>query len=173
MAVEETASRFDLVVLHDVLEHIPDVVGALQQVTKLVRPCVFLFISFPPYYSAFGGHQQLARGRSRVIPFIHLLPERAFFRLAHPGDQEYMSSQDSLADMVSVRRSRLTLRKIERALSRTPLSWVDRELFVIRPEYGVRYGLKTRSARGLGKVPGLREFVINGAFYLAQRRGRE
>ena len=46
---------------------------------------------------------------------------------------------------------------------------VGRELFLIRPEYEVRYGMKARDARVLGRLPLVRETAVNGAFYLLRR----
>ena len=130
---------FDLVLLHDVLEHIPDFGSALEAVRRSLASAGHVFVSFPPYYSAFGGHQQYARGRARWAPFIHLLPAGVFFRLARPGEQEYMTALGAHEDMVSVRRTKLTLGGAERAFARTGFEVVARELFVVRPEYMVRY----------------------------------
>ena len=171
MALEDASFRFDLILLHDVLEHMPDPDGAVRKIAAQASPGGWIFISFPPYYSAFGGHQQLARGRARNVPFVHVLPTSLFFRVADPADQEYMSAADSLADMKSVRQTRLTLRRAERAFSRAKLRVVDAEFFVVRPEHTVRYGYAVRSSGALGRVPIVREFAVNGAFYLLQVPG--
>jgi SAM-dependent methyltransferase len=163
------APRFDLALLHDVLEHIPDYERALLAIRQLLSAKGRVFISFPPYYSGFGGHQQYARGLARMAPFVHLLPARLFFKVAAPGEQEYMTAQGALEDMVSVRRTRLTLASAEAAFARAGLAVEDRELFLVRPEYTVRYGLKARGPSLLGRVPGLRELAVNGAFYLLRR----
>jgi SAM-dependent methyltransferase len=157
---------FDLVLLHDVLEHIPDSDGALDAIARLLRPSGHVFVSFPPYYSAFGGHQHLARGRARKIPFVHLLPTSVFFRIARPGPNEYMSAEGSRDDMLSVRHTKLTLGRAEGAFSRAGLEVVDRELYLMRPEYTVRYGIKTRAAGVAARIPVVREAVVNGGFYL-------
>lgn len=158
--------KFDLVLLHDVLEHIPEYNHALDAIRSSLREGGYVFVSFPPYYSAFGGHQQYARGVARFTPFVHLLPARLFYRVAEPGEQEYMTAEGAHEDLVSVRRTRLTLAAAERAFARARLEVVARELFLVRPEYTVRYGLKARGARLLGTLPGVRELGINGAFYL-------
>jgi SAM-dependent methyltransferase len=168
-AREPDAPTFDLVVMHDVLEHIPDAEGAVVAVAEALRPGGHLLVTFPPYYSSFGGHQHLARGRVRSVPFLHYLPRSVFFRLARPAANEYMTAEGARSDMLSVRQARLTLRKAERALSRAGLEVVDGDLFVVRPEHTLRYGIKTRRAGPLGRVPLLREVAVNGAFYLARR----
>ena len=49
------------------------------------------------------------------------------------------------------------------------LELVDRDLFLVRPEYTVRYGMAARGAGPLGRIPLVRELAVNGAFYLARR----
>jgi SAM-dependent methyltransferase len=163
----------DLVLLHDVLEHIPERGQALDAVRGLLRKDGYAFVSFPPYYSAFGGHQQYAGGLARVTPFVHYLPARLFYRVARPGEQEYMTAEGAHEDLVSVRSTRLTLAGAEQAFAGAGLHVVDRELFLVRPEYTVRYGLKARGAGALGRLPGFREVAVNGAFYLLQKGSRD
>jgi SAM-dependent methyltransferase len=161
---------FDLVVLHDVLEHVPASAAILAATAGSLVPGGHVFVSFPPYYSMVGGHQHLARGRARAIPWIHYLPERVFFRVARPGDNEYMSETDSIGDMLSVRRTRLTLRKAERAFAAAGLRVVEATFYVSRPEYTVRYGWPTIRAGVVGRLPIAREVFVNGAFYLLAKR---
>lgn len=173
LALGPDPPTFDLVLLHDVLEHIPEYDRALRALNASLRPGGHVFVSFPPYYSSFGGHQQYARGLARLTPFVHLLPASLFYRVAKPGEQEYMTAEGAHEDMVSVRRTRLTLASAERAFASAGFEIVDRELFIVRPEYTVRYELKARGARVLGRLPVLRELGVNGAFYLLKRSSSE
>lgn len=166
----DSGYSFDLVVLHDVLEHVVDYREVVTAAARSLAPGGRLFVSFPPYYSMVGGHQHLAAGWARITPYVHFLPERLFFRVADPADNEYMTREDSLDDMVSVRRTRLSLRRAERAFARAGLAVESSEFFVLRPEYTLRYGWPTARARVLGRVPGVRELVVNGTFYLLRRR---
>ena len=106
-----------------------------------------------------------------------LLPGRVFFRVARPGEKEYMTAEGSLEDMVSVRRTKLTLGRAERAFARAGLEVVDRELFLMRPEYTVRYGLKRarRRDRSAGSHPPRdrreRRFYLHGGRSRAQKGG--
>lgn len=169
-ALDAGSYAFDVVLLHDVLEHIPNGSGVLKVAAEALSPHGHVFVSFPPYHSAFGGHQHLARGRARIIPFVQHLPTPVFRRVARPGASEYMTAEESLADLLSVRATRLTLSAAEKAFRVAGLEIVDRELFVLRPEYTVRYGLPTVSAGFIGRLPWVREFVVTGAFFLARRR---
>lgn len=169
-ALDDAAASFDLVLLHDVLEHVVDCDSVLDIVRRSLRPGGRAFVSFPPYWAAFGGHQFLASGPARHVPYVHYLPDSVFRRLIRPSDNEYMSGSDSLDDIISVRRTRLSLDRAERAFARAGLVPVDRELFVLRPEFKIRYGLPIMAAGALGRVRGVREVLVNGAFYLLGAR---
>jgi SAM-dependent methyltransferase len=164
--LDPDAGRFDLVLLHDVLEHVVDVEAVLRAARASLAPEGRVFVSFPPYWSPYGGHQHLAAGAARFVPWIHVLPAPAFFRVARPADNEYMSSRDSLEDMVSVRRTRLSLRRAEQAYAAAGLAVASSEFFVLRPEYTVRYGIRSVASATVGRAPGLREVLPTGAFYL-------
>jgi SAM-dependent methyltransferase len=166
LTVMQDPPRFDLVLLHDVLEHVHEPVRVLEAVRAALAPGGRAYVSFPPYWSAFGGHQHLAAGFARAVPYVHYLPARLFFRMAAPGDNEYMAHDDSMDDLVSVRRTRLSIAKAERAVAHAGLAVVSREFFLLRPEYTVRYGFPTVAAGALGSIPLVREVAVNGAFYL-------
>ena len=63
--------------------------------------------------------------------------------------------------MLSVRRTRLTLSAAERAFAAAGFEVVERELFLVRPEYTVRYGLDAtaggRPRQAAGAARGCRE----------------
>jgi hypothetical protein len=164
--LESSELSYELILLHDVLEHIPAVGTVLSAATKWLAPQGRIFVSFPPYYSMVGGHQHLARGVPRFIPWIHYLPERLFFRISQPMDNEYMTARDSHEDMVSVRRTRLTIGKAERAFTDAGLVVVASDHFLSRPEYTIRYGWPTIRVGSLQGIPIVREGIVNGAFYL-------
>jgi len=68
---------FDLVICSSLLEHVPEPRKLLAEVVRLLRPGGWCYLSFPPYYSPWGGHQ--------FAPF-HLLgegPALRLYRLRH------------------------------------------------------------------------------------------
>jgi SAM-dependent methyltransferase len=67
-------SKFDLIVLHDVFEHLEDKEQVLNKLSLCLNDSGKILITFPPYYSAFGAHQQLMSSKICKIPFLHLVP---------------------------------------------------------------------------------------------------
>jgi SAM-dependent methyltransferase len=159
----------DLVLLCEVLEHIPESERMMEVVRQVLSPSGHALVTFPPYRSPFGGHQQYASTWLRFTPYAHYLPEAVVLRLARIEDTAYMRGVDAVEDMRSVRRTRLSLRRAERAFRRAGLEVRARTLYVLRPEYFVRYGLRPRVAHVTGRIPGLREIATMGAYYLLRR----
>ena len=71
----EEEQKFDIVILHDVIEHIPDKSAFVSHIRKFMKANGALFVAFPAWQMPFGGHQQICRNRVwSKIPFFHLLP---------------------------------------------------------------------------------------------------
>jgi SAM-dependent methyltransferase len=63
---------FDLVVCSSLIEHLPEPPALLREIFRVLRPGGKVYLSFPPFYSYWGGHQ--------FSPF-HWLGEKAALRL--------------------------------------------------------------------------------------------
>ena len=64
---------FDLIIMHDVVEHVPDKAALLSKLSCMLAPHGVVFVAFPPWQMPFGGHQQIARSRlsiSCLVPFM-------------------------------------------------------------------------------------------------------
>ena len=70
----ELTEPYDTIVMRDVLEHIDNKKTALKNIFELLKPNGKLFISFPPKYCAYAGHQQTVPQILGKIPYLHLLP---------------------------------------------------------------------------------------------------
>jgi SAM-dependent methyltransferase len=65
---------FNLVTLHDVFEHLERKREMLDRIAGYLAPGGKLLITFPPYYSAYGAHQQHIATWYARLPFFHLVP---------------------------------------------------------------------------------------------------
>ena len=98
--------RFDIIILHDVIEHVACKSALLARLRRLLAPGGVVFVAFPAWMMPFGGHQQIAR--SRVVshaPFVHLLPSGWYRRLL------VMSGEDGFTvnELMSIRKTRQTV----------------------------------------------------------------
>ena len=146
-AVKELEGQFDLILCHDVIEHIGDKEEFMRRVRAYLKPGTGLaFIAFPAWQMPFGGHQQMCTNRRLArLPYFHLLP----------------------AGMYRRKRTATPIELFERLLRRSGLQKIDRRLWLINPHYEVKFGLRPRRLpRLMGGIPWLRNFYTTSCFYL-------
>lgn len=132
--------RYDLVILHDVIEHIEpeDKDEFMSRAKALLRPSGVIMSAFPAWKMPFGGHQQICRNRLCRLPFIHLLPERWY-----EGYLKICKEKDvKVNELISIRRSGMSIEDFESLCNRTGLKIKDRTLWLINPHYKAKFGLR-------------------------------
>ncbi|MCE7935576.1 MAG: class I SAM-dependent methyltransferase [Chlorobi bacterium CHB2] len=160
----EWIGHFDIAMLRDVIEHLDNAEIALRNIRRVLKPGGVLYVTFPPYYSAFGGHQQTLVNWSSKVPFMHLLPKPMF---------EKMIASGRPADQVEVRRLRdirMTTNKLRKAAAAAGYSIADEKLYLIRPVYKMKFGMNPIGANFLKPLPGLRDIVALEAGYILKNR---
>ena len=71
---EKIKEIFDVVIMREVIEHVGNKNIAFDNIDILLKKGGYLFISFPPKFSPFAGHQQIAKSILKIVPYLHLLP---------------------------------------------------------------------------------------------------
>lgn len=166
------AGPFDLVLFRDVLEHIPDVDAALEQSRARLAPGGAIVVIYPPYWSAFGGHQQILHPPRRFgvrwakLPFVHWLGLDVWRRLAR-GPQ---GDDGEWPEIETIRRAQLTLGGLSRRARAHGLEVAASRRYLLRPTFRLRYGTPIVGAGVLGAVPGLRELLVMGSWELLRVR---
>jgi SAM-dependent methyltransferase len=152
---------FDLIVLHDVFEHLERKTQALRILREYLTLEGRVLITFPPYYSAFGAHQQLLRSRLRKIPFIHLMPL---------GMSKIIPSLQGehgpfLEEIKKLGRMRMGITQFERLVLTGGFVIERKKFYLVGPNH-IRFGWKPVSAGLLGMIPLVREVLVSGAIFL-------
>lgn len=156
--------QFDLVILHDVFEHLDKKTYVLETLKKYLKPDGKLMITFPPYYSAFGAHQQLLKTSFVRVPFFHLIPfsvSGIIMKLKNEN-QYYVSEIQKLAD------HKMGIGKFERLLNETRYSIDHKKFYLIGPNH-IRFGLTPLDAGLIGTIPLLREVLVSGIVYVMSK----
>lgn len=129
--------KFDLIIMREVIEHVHDKYSAFDNLDLLLNSNGYLFISFPPKYSPFAGHQQIARSLLKIIPYIHLFPAAIVKLIA-----KFLSEKEDYVDEIKLHYSTgMEIAKFETLCMLKKFIPVKKELFLFRPIYGYRYGL--------------------------------
>jgi hypothetical protein len=99
----------DMVILRDVIEHIPN---KRELFDNLISR--YIFVSFPPKWSAYAGHQQHNRF-CKFIPFVHYI--------------KHFPAMDTA----------ISIREFERLI--TDFDIIDRRFYLLRPVFKIRWCL--------------------------------
>ena len=166
--LNELKQDFDIIICHDVLEHIVDKELFLVHLNKYLKPQGIVFMSFPAWQMPFGGHQQICRSKILShLPFIHLLPATIYRLLL----RAFRESDGCVAELLSIKYTRVTIESFENLVKKTSLSIHHRELWFINPHYKIKFGLSPRKlSKYIARIPVFRNFFSTSCFYILTRK---
>lgn len=162
--LKELQSQFSLIIVHDVIEHIPDKQRFLSLLQKYLAPGGYLFCGFPAWQMPFGGHQQIAPGKFvSHFPFIHLLPAPLYkFVLRRAGEKE-----STVEELLDIQRTKCPIELFLKTVRRTGYQIVCRQFYFINPHYEVKFGLKPRRlSKWIASIPYIRNFFSTSCFFV-------
>lgn len=168
-ATEE--ERFDIVLIHDVIEHIepPYKPDFFVHIKPFLKSDGIVFFGFPAWQNPFGGHQQISKGAASKMPFVHLLPNPLYRGLLRASG----SQQPVIDELMSIKRSRMPVEKFEKLARESGYDIVDRTLWFINPHYKQKFNLTPRLEwKFFAGIPYVRNFYTTSAFYLLRAKGK-
>lgn len=158
---KELGGKFDIIILKDVIEHIPDQARLIAEMKRLLNPTGVIFFGFPPWQMPFGGHQQICKGKwLSKLPWYHLLPKGLYrYILTRNGE--------NVEEMMEIRDTRITIERFERIVKQTGYKISEHTHFLINPIYEYKFGWKAKKQFGIVRhIPWLRNFVTTCVYYL-------
>lgn len=157
---------FDIVLLRDVIEHLDDPSVALKNISRLLKPGGVVVVTFPPYTSAFGGHQQLTGTIGGALPFIHMLPWFLFKHIVEAGDP---TNKEELERLHSIRCSAIG---VAEAAGNAGLNIIDERYFALRPVFKWKYqiGIPVFEVTKISSLPFVKSLAMEAAFLLQKPR---
>ena len=161
---QKLGEPFDLIVLKDVIEHLPRQTEMLRRLGGLLTAGGAVFISFPPWQMPFGGHQQVCNSRvlSRT-PYFHLLPRILYGAIL----RIFNEPAGRIEELLELKRTGLSLEHFRAITKRTGYETVGQRLYLINPIYRYKFGLRPRRQLGaIAALPYLRNFVTTCGYFL-------
>lgn len=158
---------FDLIFLKDVLEHIPNQERLMSRLKDFLKPCGKIFLGFPSWYMAFGGHQQMCKNKTlSSLPYFHLLPTVAYKQVL-----KWFNKNDSQNEMLmEVKDTRISIQRFEKILKKENYIVNRKQFYFIPPIYYYKFSAKTRKLPAfISGIPLLREPFITSAYYLVEQ----
>lgn len=161
--VSKLGGNYDLIVMRDVIEHVPDREAAFENLRNLLKDSGWLYITFPPRFSGFAGHQQNGKSFFRYIPYLHLAPDFIIRKLG-----KYLNESDKLIKHVITNyKIGLTISKFEKLSGKYNFEPVIKDFFLFRPIYKIRFGVNTIK---IPDIPVVREFLAFGCESLLKKK---
>lgn len=160
--------KFDLIVLKDVIEHIPDQGRLLKKLQDFLQPNGRIFLGFPPWQMPFGGHQQICRHRLlSKLPYYHLLPAGLYKGVLKAGGE----APHVVQELLEIKDTGLSVGQFEKLAAAADFNILGKQLYLINPIYRYKFGLNARKQnKMIGSIPFLRNFVTTCAYYLLERQ---
>lgn len=159
-----TSSRYQLILIHDVIEHISQKEEFFRRLHPLLAEGGIIFWGFPSWQMPFGGHQQICHNKLvSSLPFIHLCPD-AFYRLLLKCFHETPSCIEELLD---IKQCRMTIDAFEQLSLNYGYEIADRQLWFINPHYQQKFHLKPQKLHPiLARLKYIRNFFSTSCFYI-------
>ena len=160
---KEYKNKFDLVILRDVIEHIPNQFKQkfIQTARDIMKNDGKMLVTFPPYLSPFGLHQQaIMKSFLKKVPYLSILPKSMLKKLITKFE-----SKDIWIETEEIIDSAMTISGFKKLISKSNLSISNQRFFTIRPSHEIRYHIKSFQSP-FGYIPLIRELFILGTCYL-------
>jgi len=161
--VSRYKNAFDIIMLKDVIEHVPNQEAFIPHIKQFLKPGGQIFFGFPPWYMPFGGHQQVCRKKwASVLPYYHILPRfmyKGILKLA--GEHEVV-----IKELMEVKDTQITIERFEWIIRKSGLKVLHKQHYLINPIYRYKFGLKPRKQIGLiSAIPYVRDFLTTCVYY--------
>ncbi len=164
---EDIGHKFDLIILKDVIEHIPGQEIFMKKIGDFLKVNGKIFFGFPPWQMPFGGHQQICKSKAlKHLPYFHLLPMPIFKLFLNMAGEPELTKKE----MIEIKQTGISIERFNRIIKKEGYKIDKHQLFFINPIYKYKFNLKVRKQwRWVEKIPIFRNFVSTCAYYLVSK----
>ncbi len=160
----DLGGRYDLVILKDVIEHIPGQSTFIAQLSLFLNDGGYIFFAFPPWQMPYGGHQQICKSKVlSKLPYYHLLPDFLYKGVLKVGGESKMT----IDDLLEVKSTGISIERFEKCLRLNRLRVVAKKHYLFNPIYYYKFGVKPKLQNGfVSRISWVRNFFTSGVYYL-------
>lgn len=161
---EDLGKKFDLIILKDVIEHIPGQEKVIGQLGTFLNPNGLIFFGFPPWYMPFGGHQQICKSKVlSYLPYYHLLPKPVYKGILNAFGER----KETVNELIEIKETGISIERFERIAKNQRFFIKKHRHFLFNPIYEYKFNLKPRSQIKLVQaIPFIRNFFTTGVYYV-------
>jgi SAM-dependent methyltransferase len=161
--LERYRGHFDLIVLKDAIEHIPEQEKFIPYLKNFLKQGGQIYFGFPPWYMPFGGHQQVCSNKlASMLPYYHILPRPIYKGML----KMFGESEGVIDELMEIKDTQITVERFEQIIKASGMKVLHKQHYLINPIYKYKFGLKPRKQVGvLSAIPFFRNFVTTCVYY--------
>jgi SAM-dependent methyltransferase len=162
----EFAHQFDLIVLKDTIEHIPNQYKIISYLKYLLKKDGHIFFGFPPWSMPWGGHQQICASKFLMfLPYFHLLPQNVYQFIL----KSFSESPSKIQDLLEIKETGISSLRFEKIINRCQFTIKSTRFYLINPIYFYKFRWKpTKQFLLLQNSPWLRDIFSTTVYYLVK-----
>ena len=135
--------QFDLIVLKDVIEHIPDQARFMAKLKQFLKPGGNVFFAYPPWWMPFGGHQQICKSKLlSKLPWFHLLPMGLYLAFLRMMGE----SEATIKELREIKETGIISEKIHAIIRNLNYQVIKETFWLINPIYVRKFNFKPLKA---------------------------
>jgi len=161
-------TKYDLVILKDVIEHIHDQKKFMKEVSKFLTPNGVIFFGFPSWRMPYGGHQQTAKSKfASKMPYYHILPKGMYKAILKISGE----SKEMIEGLLEVKETRISTKRFERLCHENNFEIKKRTKYFIAPIYKYKFGFTPRLLwKWVGAIPFFNDFFTFQSYYVIGKK---
>ncbi len=156
--------HFNVILLKDVIEHVPEQEKFIPYLRKLLKPGGKIFFGFPPWYMPHGGHQQLVKNKYLgMMPYIHLLPNPLYRGLL----KSFGETPGRIEELMEIKDTGISIERFEKIVKQNNFTIANKRFYLINPIYKYKFNLKPRVQTPIiSNFYFVRNFLTTCVYYL-------
>lgn len=160
---KDLGGKFNLIILKDVIEHIPEQKKLLAFMQQLLLANGIIFFGFPPWQMPLGGHQQILKNKwLSKIPYYHLLPMPIYKTILK-------AAKENVQEMTEIKETGISIERFQKIVKETNYKILNKKHYLINPIYQYKFGWKPKQQFAFVQaVPWVRNFFTSCVYYVIQ-----
>ncbi|MDB4584300.1 class I SAM-dependent methyltransferase [Draconibacterium sp.] len=165
--VKPSDKKFDIILMRDVIEHIPNQEKFMHFVKDFLKEDGKFFLGFPPWQNPFGGHQQICRNKIlSKLPYFHLFPIPIYKAIL----KVFGESENTVNGLLEIKKTGISIEQFEQIVKQEKYVIEKRLFYFINPNYETKFGLKPcKQNRLISSIPWFRNFFTTAMYYVITR----
>lgn len=162
--VKNNDLKFDLIILKDVIEHIPKQEKFIEKLKDLLLPEGKVFFAYPPWWMPFGGHQQICNSRIlSKLPWFHLLPKVIYKTIL----KLFKESDEVIKELMDIKSTGVIIEFIVNQIKKNNFKIIKQTHWLLNPIYIKKFNFNP--IKSLINIPYVKNIYCTAHYILFEK----